>query len=198
MDALFISGLGSPQIELNDQYVEFKRRKAVALLIYLIVEGRPRSREFLSGLFWADYDQSRAYAYLRRTLWEIKNVLGDGWLEISREWIGIASSMNIQMDVNQFQASLQGVKDHDHPFSEPCEQCIDRLKTAIRLYRGDFLSGFSLSACPQFDDWQFLQSEIIRRTFQESLQILVNAIEERQDQRGNSVCPALVVNRHPG
>jgi predicted ATPase/DNA-binding SARP family transcriptional activator len=179
MHSLYISGLGSPQIALNDQYVEIKRRKAVALLIYLDVEGRSQSREFLSGLFWPEYDQSRAYAYLRRTLWEIKNVLGDGWLEVSREWVGIASSTNIQTDVSQFQALLQGVKDHDHPFTEPCEQCIDQLETAIRLYRGDFLSGFSLSACPQFDDWQFLQSEIIRRKFRESLQILVNAIEQR-------------------
>jgi DNA-binding SARP family transcriptional activator len=100
-------------------------------------------------------------------------------LEISREWVGIASPTNIQTDVSQFQALLQGVKDHDHPFAEPCEQCIDQLETVIRLYRGDFLSGFSLSTCPQFDDWQFLQSEIIRRTFRESLQILVNAIEQR-------------------
>jgi DNA-binding SARP family transcriptional activator len=179
MHVLYISGLGPPQIALNDQIVEIKRRKAVALLVYVAVEGRSQSREFLSGLFWPGYDQSRAYAYLRRTLWEINNVLGDGWLEVSREWVGIASSMNLQTDVNQFQSLLRAVKDHDHPIAEPCDHCIDRFEVAIRLYRGDFLSGFSLSACPQFDDWQFLQSEIIRRTFRESLQNLVNALEQR-------------------
>ena len=179
MDALYISGLGPPQILVNNQKVEIKRRKAVALLVYLAVEGRSQSREFLSGLFWPEYEQSRAYAYLRRTLWEIKDVLGGGLLEVSREWVSIPSSPSFQMDVNQFQALLRAVKDHDHPFSEPCDQCIDRFEVAIRLYRGDFLSGFSLSACPQFDDWQFLQSEIIRRTFRESLQNLVNALEQR-------------------
>ncbi len=102
MDVLSISGLGSPQILLNGQVVKIKRRKAVALLVYLTVEKRSQSREYLSGLFWPEYDQSRAYAYLRRALWELKNVLGDKWLEASRESIGIHSSKIFQMDINQF------------------------------------------------------------------------------------------------
>ena len=118
MDALSISGLGSPQVSLNGQVVEIKRRKAIALLVYLAVEGRSQSREFLSGLFWPEYGQSKAYAYLRRTLWEIKTTLGDGWLEISREWIGIPSSAKIQTDVSQFQALLQGVQEHNHRYSD--------------------------------------------------------------------------------
>jgi predicted ATPase/DNA-binding SARP family transcriptional activator len=164
---------------LNGQTVELKRRKAVALLVYLAVEGRSQSREFLSGLFWPEYEQSKAYAYLRRTLWEIKAVLGDGWLKTKRDWVGIPSSANIQVDVNQFQVLLQGVKDHDHPFTELCDDCISQLEAAIQLYQGDFLLGFSLSACSQFDNWQFLQSEILRRIYQDSLQSLVNALEQR-------------------
>ena len=179
MDTLYISGLGPPQISLNDQQVEIKRRKAVALLVYLAVEGRSHSREFLSGLFWPEYEQSKAYAYLRRTIWEIKDVLGGSWLDVSREWVGITSSKNFRIDVNEFFSLLQSKKDHDHPFAEPCDQCIGQLEAAIRLYRGDFLSGFSLSACPQFDDWQFLQSEILRRTYRDGLQNLVNALEQR-------------------
>lgn len=179
MDALYISGLGSPQILLNGQVIEIKRRKAVALLVYLAVEERPQSREFLSGLFWPEYDQSRAYAYLRRTLWEINSTLGDGWLEVSREWIGVLSSRDIQTDVIQFQALLQGVQEHDHPIEEPCEQHIDQLEAAMRLYRGDFLEGFSLNDCIQFDDWRFLQSELMRRLFQDAIQDLVNTLERR-------------------
>ena len=178
MDSLYISGLGSPQISLNGQTVEFKRRKAVALLVYLAVERRSQSREFLSGLFWPEYNQSKAYAYLRRTLWEIKDALGDDLLEVTRVWIGIYSSVNFQTDINQFQELLQWVKDHNHPFVDFCNDCINQLETAIHFYRGDFLSGFSLSGCPQFDDWQFLQSETYRRLYQDSLQNLVNALEQ--------------------
>lgn len=178
MDALYISGLGSPQLLLNGQVVEIKRRKAVALLVYLTVEGRSQSREFLSGLFWPGYDQSRAYAYLRRTLWELNNVLGDGWLEISRELVGVHSSKNFQIDINQFVGLIRGVNKHEHPIVEPCEQRIDQLETAMRLYRGDFLEGFSLSNCPHFDNWQFLQTELLRRMFQDAIQELVDILEQ--------------------
>jgi predicted ATPase/DNA-binding SARP family transcriptional activator len=177
MDSLYISCLGPPQISLNNQQIDFKRRKAVALLVYLAMEGRSQSREFLSGLFWPEYEQSRAYSYLRRTIWEIKNVVGDGWLDVRREWVSISNSAEFQTDFKQFHSLLQGVKNHDHPFTEPCEFCIAQLESAIDMYRGDFLSGFSLSDCPQFDDWQFLQSEVIRRSFQDNLQNLVNALE---------------------
>lgn len=186
MDALYISGLGSPQILLNGQVVEIKRRKAVALLVYLAVEGRSQSREFLSGLFWPEYDQSRAYAYLRRTLWELSNVLGDGWLEVSRESIGIRTPENFQIDINQFVGLIQAVKKHEHPSAEPCEQCIDPLESAIHLYRGDFLEGFSLSNCPQFDNWQFLQTELLRRMFQDAIQELVDILEQR-DRIGQAI-----------
>lgn len=179
MDSFYISGLGSPQTLLNSQVVEIKRRKAFALLVYLAMEGRSQSREFLSGLLWPEYNQSKAYAYLRRTLWEIKDALGDDLLEVTREWVGIHSSVDFQMDINQFRVLLQGVKDHDHPFVDLCDDCISQLETAIRLYRGDFLSGFSLSGCPQFEDWQFFQSEIYRRLYREGLQNLVNALEQR-------------------
>jgi len=179
MGALYISGLGSPRIALNGQGVEIKRRKAVALLIYLLVEGRSQPRQFLSSLFWPEYDQSKAYAYLRRTLWEINNTLGDGWMEGSRERIGVPSSANIQTDITQFQVLLRGTQVHGHPAEEPCEQCIDQLEEAMRLYRGDFLEGFSLSDCPQFDDWQFLHSELMRRLFQDTIQNLVKILEQR-------------------
>lgn len=178
MGALCISGLGTPQIVLNGQRVRIRRRKALALLIYLAVEGGQRSRELLAGLFWPEYGQASASAYLRRTLWEIKDNIGDGWLDVSRERVGFLTAVDIQVDIHQFQALLQGVKDHGHPHADPCEACIEQLEEAIRLYRGDFLSGFSLRGCSAFDDWQFLQTEIHRRLFQDALQNLVNALEK--------------------
>jgi hypothetical protein len=42
--------LGFPQISLDGQPLTFARRRAVALLVYLIVTGRPHSREALVEL----------------------------------------------------------------------------------------------------------------------------------------------------
>jgi DNA-binding SARP family transcriptional activator/predicted ATPase len=177
MDSLFLYGLGSPQIILNDQRVEIKRRKAVALLFFLAVESQPKSREFLSGFLWPEYSQSKAYAYLRRTLWEIKNVLGDGWIEAGREWI--SATTDLELDVNRFQTVLQSSKTHNHTFIEPCDQCLDLLMEAAELYRGDFLAGFSLRDCSQFENWLFLQAETYQQAFREILQTLVQTLEQR-------------------
>ena len=71
MSELKITLLGMPRIELNGEPVGTDRRKAVALLAYLAVTAVPHSRELLAAMFWPESDQSRAFAYLRRTLWEI-------------------------------------------------------------------------------------------------------------------------------
>ncbi len=177
MDTLYLSGLGSLQILLNGRSVQVRRRKTAAVFIYLAVERQPQSREHLSGLLWPEYDQSKAFAYLRRALWEIKEVLGDGWLEAGREWIGLQSLASVHTDISQFQGLITKVKLHHGPLEVPCDQCIALLEKAINLYRGEFLSGFSLKDCPHFEDWQFLQSEIMRRMYRDSLQKLVNALE---------------------
>ncbi|MRS04185.1 hypothetical protein EG832_13350, partial [bacterium] len=36
---------------------------------------------------------------------------------------------------------------------------MNELEEAVKLYQGDFLSGFNLQDCPEFDEWQFFQRE---------------------------------------
>jgi DNA-binding SARP family transcriptional activator len=47
--ALFL--LGPPRIECNGEPVEIRRRKAMALIIYLAVTGRSHSRDALATFF---------------------------------------------------------------------------------------------------------------------------------------------------
>lgn len=44
---------------------------------------------------------------------------------------------------------------------------------AAELYRDDFLAGFSLRDSPSFDDWQFRQTERLRRELADVLQTLI-------------------------
>ena len=69
--------------------IDTSRHKAIALLVYLAMTGERHRREALATLFWPEYEQSKAYAYLRRTLWEIKGALGEGWLDADRETVGL-------------------------------------------------------------------------------------------------------------
>jgi DNA-binding SARP family transcriptional activator len=89
MARLSIYLLGSPQFKINGEPITLPRRKATALLAYLAITGEPQRRETLANFFWPDWDQPRAYAYLRNTLWEINRTLGEGWLLADRESIGI-------------------------------------------------------------------------------------------------------------
>ncbi|MFC1878534.1 BTAD domain-containing putative transcriptional regulator, partial [Chloroflexota bacterium] len=173
MPRLSIYLLGSPHFELDSTAVELPRRKATALLAYLAATGERHRREILATFFWPDSDQTRAYAYLRNTLWEINRTLGEGWLLAERENVSINPEADIYLDLQEFRALLAQVTPHIHPTDDGCQECADVLEAATQLYRGDFLSGFGLPDSPSFDDWQFFQREESRQALMDGLARLI-------------------------
>jgi DNA-binding SARP family transcriptional activator len=164
MPRLEIALLGPPEIKLNSKPVKTDRRKAIALLAYLAVTSKPHSRDHLSALLWPDYDQESAFAYLRRSLWELNQILGKGWIEADRERAALASAGDLWLDIAVFKGLIharQGV--------------VDALTEAISLYRSDFLAGFAVADTASFEDWQIQQAEYFRREFAEALEKLVKA-----------------------
>ena len=79
MPRLTLTLFGSPRIELDQQPITVDTRKAIALLAYLALARQPHSRDALAALLWPDYDQSHAYAALRRTLSALNKALGRLW-----------------------------------------------------------------------------------------------------------------------
>lgn len=163
MARLNLSLLGTPQIELDGHPVITDRRKAIALLTYLAVTGTIHSRESLAALFWPESDQSRALAYLRRTLWEINQMLGDGWLSIDRNTVTLFPGVDSWLDVYEFNDLAAGNKR-------------EGWETAVSLYRGDFLAGFTLRDTPDFDEWHYYQMEQLRQTMTATLAKLVTRL----------------------
>lgn len=172
MGHLAIFALGPLRIELDGQPVQTSRHKALALLVYLALNRGRQSRASLSAFLWTEYSQEKAYAYLRRTLWEIRNLLGEGWLEADREVVRIHPKASIYLDISEFQSHLKEFQLHKHSTSTICPDCTSHLQTATLLYRGDFLAGFSLRDSVNFDDWHFFQQEALRRDYAEALQKL--------------------------
>lgn len=164
--------LGPPRIELDGEALEIESHKGVALLAYLVVTAQSHSREALSTLFWADIDQSRALSYLRHTLWSLKKALGDSWLEISREQVGPQPEADIWLDVTAFQQHLKTSLNHNSSDKVSAET-LPLLAEAVELYRGDFLTGFTLPDAPEFDEWQFFQMEALRQKLAGALERLV-------------------------
>jgi predicted ATPase/DNA-binding SARP family transcriptional activator len=179
MSRLALYLLGPPRIQRDGQPVEVRRRKAVALIAYLAVTGQGHSRDALTTLFWPEHDQSRARAGLRRTLASLKKGLGEGWLEVDRENVGLNSDTELWLDVEAFRERLAACGTHGHPAQEMCPDCLPLLAEAVELYRDDFLAGFTLRDSPAFDEWQFFQSQGLRADLASGLERLARELSNQ-------------------
>jgi predicted ATPase/DNA-binding SARP family transcriptional activator len=166
--------LGMPRIEHNGVPVEVDTRKAIALAAYLAITGQSHTRDALASLLWPEYSQSRARAALRRTLSSLGKAREEGWLRADRESVDLDEDA-IWVDVTRFHDLLAGCKEHGHPESEVCPDCLVLLSEAVSLYRDDFMAGFGLRDSVAFDDWQFFQSESLRKELAGALESLARA-----------------------
>src|SRR5262249_47551220 len=67
---------GPPRLERDGRPIDIPLRKALALLVYLAVTRQAHSRDALATLFWPEKDQQAARANLRRTLFDLGQLLG--------------------------------------------------------------------------------------------------------------------------
>jgi DNA-binding SARP family transcriptional activator len=141
-------------------------------MAFLAVTGESHSREAVAALLWPDYDERRAHAALRRTLSALNKALEGVGLQIGREAVSPAPD-ELWMDVAEFHRLAGPHLAHGHPPKEVCDACLPPLAEAAALYRGDFLAGFTLRDSPNFDEWQFFQTESLRRELAGVLERLV-------------------------
>jgi DNA-binding SARP family transcriptional activator len=160
MTDLRLALLGPPVVLRDSHPVTFDTRKAVALLALLAVTGREHSREQLADLLWPEADSAKGRASLRRTLSVTAAAMGSG-LTISRAAVTLELGA-VEVDVREFEALI----------AQPNAESLER---AVRLYRDDFLSGFVLRGCPDFEEWQASVAEGLRQALARGLQRLVAA-----------------------
>lgn len=175
MSSLNIHLLGTPQIELDGSPVSIRRSKGLALLVYLAMRGEPQRRDTLATLLWPESNQQAARSSLRRELSHLNKALVGEWLVVEGETIGLHPAT--QVDVVQFQQHLTAF-DRENPIG------LEALHQAVILYRDDFLSGFTLPDCPDFDEWQFFQTESLRQALATALEDLVLGLSLQGDYEG--------------
>ena len=170
---LAIQLIGTPQFQLDQVPVTASRRAVVALLAYLAVSdlehpGQRYTRESLAVLLWTDYEPAKALGNLRHTLWEVTKFIGDGWILAEHETVYLHPQANIILDVARFRSLWSQANQQ-----ASSAQRIPLLEEAVRLYRDDFLSGFSLKEGPNFNEWALAKAERLRQEFADALQMLV-------------------------
>ncbi len=188
MSQLRLFLFGSPRLERDGVVQTMDTRKAIALLSYLALTGQVHSRDALAGLFWPEYEQSQARGNLRRTLSTLAKAVGKESLDTDRESIGLVPGNGLWVDVRRFQELLAASNSHNHPVDEVCSTCESLLTEALVLYQAEFMTGFSLPDSPNFEEWQFFQSESLRREIGGVLEKLVRGHSQRSQLSAATDC----------
>ncbi len=149
--------LGSPEVRVDGEPLDVDTRKAVALLAYLVAEQPLLTRQAALGLLWPESSEQRARGALRRTLSALRRGLGGG-LVTDRETISLDPDLTVRFD----EAELERIE-QEHAHDDPCGECRPALGAAVRLFRGEFMEGFALRGCPDFEMWQLERGEHLRR-----------------------------------
>ncbi len=193
MGQLYLALLGTPEVRHDSQLLTFRTRKALALLMYLVVKGGTHSREKLTALFWPESDEEQSRATLRSTLVYVRNALGElskpaiSHLLIDHDTIGFNFASDFDLDLNTMQAAWKLAR--TSPVS-PEEQALNeegvhhnvvtRLQHAVNIYRGDFLEGFYVSDAPDFEDWVSKEREYWHRR----MDAIFHRLSQAQFERG--------------
>ncbi|MCE7982922.1 MAG: hypothetical protein DYG89_17195 [Caldilinea sp. CFX5] len=164
---------GPPRLERQGRPIPINLRKALALLIYLAVTRQPHSRDALATLFWPEKDQQGARANLRRTLYDLSQLLDAQLLAITPETVTLSPTAPLWVDVECFQRALADHLPTTLLTAGVPADALPALVEAADYYSDDFLAGFTLPDAPGFDDWQFFQREALRGAFARLLQQVI-------------------------
>lgn len=149
---LSLAFLGGYEVRMDGQPVAgIAYNKMRGLLAYLAVQReRDHPRDELASLLWPENDQVTARGNLRRTLADLRRALevtGEELFSSTRETIRLLP--RFKLDVRDFAG---GARSGEEPLGD---------EAAVALYGGDFLAGFALPECPQFEEWVRDQREAL-------------------------------------
>lgn len=193
MSDLFLGLLGPPEVRHDGQFVTFRTRKVLALLIYLAVEGRSHSREKLTALLWPESEEAQGRMLLRRSLLLLRQGLheesespGQNHILVERDTLGCNFSSALHLDLQVLQKAVQVSREKtshspgDATRVDTSRAVVAQLQAAAALYRGNFLEGFSLDDAPDFDDWVRMQREV----WHTRIALIFDQLSSLQFQRG--------------
>lgn len=122
------------------------RRLRAALCVYLAVERRATRAE-LAALFWPERDEAQARHALRQALYDLRKVLGAGWIEATAHDVRVHP--DVRTDIQTFTAALER----------------GAAEAAAKLYGGAFLQGLHLADQHAWENWVDLRRTEYARSF---------------------------------
>lgn len=168
---LRVYALGPSWIEWQGQTLSIHRRQARALLYCLAARLEPVPRERICFNFWSDKPDAQARRHFSHLLSHLRRALPDPSLLRSINDAVLLDPNRVWCDAVAFRKACAHL-DADH---------FHILERAVQLYRGPFLSGFSISDAPEFELCMGEQRSTCERLYLDALRALINAETARLD-----------------
>lgn len=153
---LFIRLFGPPEFRVNGEPLpRMKTRKGLYILALLALRyDRDVERGWLAGTIWPENEEGAALTYLRQSLSDLRNALGDGATRLLSP-----TPRTLRLDL--------GGADVDLITFRQCLKRGDRasLEQAVSLYRGPLLEGWT-------EDWLLLEREGCTQSYLGALEML--------------------------
>lgn len=155
------------QIINNGQQFTLRGSKLRALFAWFVLHPqRPYTREQLADYLWPDAPPQRARRNLSDTLYRLRRILGDGWLDVKREKISLHPSHDLWVDVWAFEAGIQAWQ-----HTETSDTAV--LQETLALYHDDLLPDL-------YDDWILQRRLVLREKWLNGLAALGRAAEQQR------------------
>src|SRR6266478_1933092 len=189
MGLLRLAVLGSPEVSHDGSRLTFSLRKALALLLYLAVEGGMHPRSKLAAFLWPDSEPHDARTALRNAIALLPSLLADADSSASQhthllsehELLGLDPHASMELDLDVVQQAWKRTQELSLPPSEQQRAAlVTHFQHALSLVRGPFLEGFWLGEESPFDEWVQLQ----QRQWQVRLQLLFDRLSSWQEAAG--------------
>ncbi len=162
--------LGSPQVEWEGRSLAIPRRQARALLYRLAIHMQPVPREHLCYLFWPDTSESAARRNLSHLLTHLRYALPMPELLVTNDDCIALDTHRALSDTVVFEQLSTTLEAQPYPKA---------IRQAVDLYRGSFLTGFSLPTNPEFETWMVQEQQTWERLY---LKMLMTLVEEQTTQ----------------
>jgi len=176
---LSISLLGDFSIRRDEMPVlSVDTPRLQSLLAYLALhKDAPQSRAHLAFLFWPDTTEAQARTNLRNLLHSLRGALPniDSYLDASVQTLKWGFDVPFTLDVTDFRAALARAEQSLRMNNSAAAR--EALEQAVALYKGDLLP-----SC--YEDWIIPQREELREAYLNSLERLVQMLEEQRDYQG--------------
>ncbi|MDX1414834.1 MAG: AAA family ATPase, partial [Candidatus Promineifilaceae bacterium] len=144
------------------------RKQARALLYKLAASPQPAAKESLVGLFWLETEDRTARKNLSRLVSYLRHQLPERDL--------------IAVDKTSISLNHGPVWSDVLVFEEMCSSGdLSSLESAVRLYRGPFLTGFTLKNNLEYERWHSQQQRQFERLYLSTLAKIVVVLRQKGD-----------------